>query len=155
MNTKIIFLIITFLLAAILPFIDYLATIEVFYLIIPLALGLFISAVFLIIVVIDKREGKRKLIAFCFVPVFVLTQFLSTYTVDLVQGVSSEYLIDKIESVLKVAGTFPSSVNSSFGIQIEKSRLSTEFTVTYSRGFLVREVYDSRTKSWKSYGWND
>jgi len=154
-DAKIIFLIVTFIIASILPFIDYLVIIEIFYLSVPLALAFTITSVFLVINLIDKREDKSKVFAWCFVPVFVLAQFLSTYAVDMVQGFRAEYLINEIERGLQETDEFPSTVKSSWGIEIKKSNNPNAFTVTYSRGFLVREVYDSKTKSWKSYGWND
>src|SRR5690242_12020963 len=94
---NLIFLIVTFIVAAILPFIKGVGVIEIFFLSIPLALAFIITSIFLIIHLVDKREDRTKIVGLLFVPVFVLTQFLSAYTVDKVQGLRSKYFITRIE----------------------------------------------------------
>jgi hypothetical protein len=70
------------------------------------------------------------------------------------QRYKAELLIKEIESVT-AAGGLPNNYDTSFGIEFQKLDNQDNFKISYSRGFMVREVYESSVKSWKSYDWND
>ncbi|WP_316767924.1 hypothetical protein [Pedobacter frigiditerrae] len=61
---------------------------------------------------------------------------------------------DIIEHQTKT-GEFPDFINTYFGIEYYRMDDNKSFTISYNRGFLVKEKYHSNYKKWISYGWND
>jgi hypothetical protein len=85
-NNRIGFVIIIFVLGAIIPFVDYQVISKTFYLLIPFAISFFGSLIYLIAsLFIKTMDAKNILYAVCLVLVFVVSQAISTYTVDKIQ----------------------------------------------------------------------
>jgi hypothetical protein len=135
----------------VIPFVDYLALIEVYYLSIPFALTLMASLAYLIGRLIFKRQkdGNALFLA-CLTPTFIASQIFAGYTVDKVQRFRSDRIIKEIEMT-----HIPPSNQETFGIRIVSGGKSNAFQISYSRGFMTREVYNSSSKYWNSLGWND
>jgi hypothetical protein len=154
-NIRIGFAIAIFAFGTIVPFVDYLVVIQTFYLLIPFAILLLGSLIYLIVSLFNRTmRAENSLYIACLVPAFIVSQFISTYAVDKIQRYKAELLIEEIESVTTTGG-LPTNYDTSFGIKFQKLDNHDNFKISYSRGFMVREVYDSNMKSWKSYGWND
>jgi len=98
-----------------------------------------------------RLRRKSGLFLACIMPTLVASQIITTFTIGKIQRFRSDLLIAEIEST-------PTTLTDSrggFGIEVVKDVDSGSFKISYSRGFMVKEVYDSRVKSWKSLGWND
>jgi ABC-type transport system involved in multi-copper enzyme maturation permease subunit len=135
----------------VIPFVDYLALIEVFYLSIPFALVFFASLAYLIgrLIFKGQKDGNALFLAFL-MPTFIASQILAGYIVDKVQRFRSEQIIKEIEA------THSLPLNQeTFGVKIVSAGQSNAFQISYSRGFMTREVYNSSSKTWNSKGWND
>lgn len=145
-----------FLFGLILPYIDYLTIIEMFFLLIPFAIITGASFIYWIVSLFNSKMNSRKsFYFFLMVPLFVLTQLFSVFTVDRIQLMRSEKVIKSVENKVKVEGVIPDTFDTRFGIEYKKSKRDNKYEIRYSRGFMVTERYDSDTKKWKSYGWND
>ena len=140
----------------ILPYIDYLTIIEMFFLLIPFAIITGASFIYWIVSLFNSKMNSRKsFYIFLIIPLFVLTQLFSVFTVDRIQLMRSKKVIKSVESKVKVDGVIPDTFDTRFGIEYKKSERDNKYEIRYSRGFMVTERYDSDTKKWKSYGWND
>jgi hypothetical protein len=135
----------------VIPFIDYLVVVEVFYLGIPFLLLLFTSLAYLAgrLFLRKRNEGNRLFLAFIF-PLVICSQFVATYLVGKVQRYRSEEIIRQIKVSNRVPGD-----REALGIKIENDLKSNSFIVSYTRGFMTRDVYDDSSKTWRSLGWND
>jgi hypothetical protein len=154
-NIRVGFAIAIFAFGTIVPFVDYLVVIQIFYLLIPFSILFLGSLIYLIVSLFSRTMRSSNLLYIaCLVPVFIVSQFISTYAVDKIQRYKAELLIKKMESVT-TAGGLPNNYDTSFGIEFQKLDNQDNFKISYPSGFMVREVYDSSVKSWKSYGWND
>lgn len=149
-NSKIL-LFASFILGTIVPFVDYLVIIETFYLLIPFAILFIVSIVFILVqLIFVKQKNKRVLLLAFVMPILVLSQLIAGFTVDKIQRVRAEQLIKKIESKgITAVEDLP------LGLLVSKDQHNDFFRISYSRGFMVREVYDSGSKTWTSEGWND
>jgi len=135
----------------VIPFVDYLVIVEVFYLSIPLALSLFASLAYLFGRLIFKRQNDgNALFLAILIPTFCGCQILAAFTVDKFQRFRSERIIKEIE----MTPSLPLNRETG-GIKIVTEGRSNTFQISYSRGFMTRKVYSSSSKSWKSLGWND
>jgi hypothetical protein len=68
-----------FAFGTIVPFIDYLAVIQTFYLLIPFAILFLGSFIYLIVSSFSRAiRSKNALYIACLVPVFITSQFIST-----------------------------------------------------------------------------
>jgi hypothetical protein len=113
------------------------------------------SLIYLIVSLFNRTmRAENSLYVAWLVPAFIVSQFISTYAVEKFKRYNAELLIKEIESVTTTGG-LPTNYDTSFGIKFQKLDNHDNFKISYSRGFMVREVYDSNVKSWKSYGWND
>lgn len=138
------------------PFIDYLVIVEAFFLLIPLALLLFGSvALFIGYLIWDRNKLKKSLLFVLAVPIFVVAQFMSTWTVDNIQRLRSESIIKEIDNIRSQTGQVPDHYQVAFGITFSRLRDKDEFRISYSRGFMVTENYYSEDKTWESLKWND
>jgi hypothetical protein len=138
------------------PFIDYLVVVETFYLLMPLAILLFASLALLVGYLIwDRGRLKKSILFISAVPLFIGTQFFSTWTVDNVQRLRCEYVIKEIENIISRTGEVPDDYRVRYGIKFSRVDTNNEFRLSYSRGFMVTEIYHSNDKVWKSQGWND
>ena len=160
MSTKGISFIILSIVGLILPFIPEFALLEVFCLLIPFAIFVFISFCYLIITLIRsiyRKKGKTReaLFIFSLIPCFLLSQIGSTFIVGKVQRERSKSLITELESLRQTTGIFPDHYPTYLGITYIKESDQNNYRIEYSRGFLVREVYARDDKSWISYGWRD
>lgn len=154
-NMKFI-LIALFLFGLILPFIDYLTIIEMFFLLIPFAIITGASFIYWIVSLFNQKlNSKKAFYFFLIVPLFVLTQLFSAFSVDRIQLMRSKRIIKAVEEKIKVDGKIPDTFDTRFGIEYRKSERDKKYEIRYSRGFMVTERYDSNTEKWKSYGWND
>lgn len=140
----------------ILPFIPSLVVIEFFYLLIPLIIALVASVLFLLLCVFIKTiQTKKSIFIFSIIPLFIISQFVSVLMVDKIQRLRSDHVIKKIEQVRKDSGEFPDQDVIGPGIKYKKLDNGKRFRISYSRGFMVTEIYYSDIYIWKSYGWND
>ncbi|MFD2907402.1 hypothetical protein ACFSX9_01510 [Flavobacterium ardleyense] len=151
---QVIYLIII-ILGIIIPFIDYVVVVEMFFLLLPFGIILFLSIIIFIFNLIKYKkeilkQTSTKLIFI--IPLFLFTQITSCFLVDKIQNFRSERLIDLLEIKKE---NYPDSFNTSFGIEYKKAINENKFELKYSRGFMVNEKYDSKNKMWRSYGWND
>lgn len=136
---------------SIIPFIDYLVFIQIFYLAIPLVLLLFGSVAYLVGQLFFTKRGTRGDLFLAFlVPIFISSQFVATYLVDKVQRYRAEQIIKQIN----IADDLPADYET-LGIAVKIDMRSNSFTVSYSRGFMTREAYNVTSKTWESLGWND
>lgn len=154
-SIRIGFAIVIFAFGTIVPFVDYLVVIETFYLLIPFAILFLGSSIYLITSLFKTMHSKNALFTACLVTVFVVSQFISTYAVDKIQRFRAELLIKEMESAITTTGGLPNNYDTSFGIGFQKIDNQNNFKISYSKGFMVSQVYVSTIKSWRSYGWND
>ncbi|WP_088656332.1 hypothetical protein [Geofilum rhodophaeum] len=155
-NWKKYILLVLVLFGLILPFIDYLTIIEMFFLLIPFAIIVGASFIYWIVSLFNhKLNSKQSFYFFLIIPIFILTQLFSAFSVDRVQLIRSIKIIKAVEEKIKVEGKIPDTFDTKFGIEYKKSERDNKYEIRYSRGFMVTERYDSDTKKWRSYGWND
>ncbi|MGL1887415.1 MAG: hypothetical protein OCD76_12950 [Reichenbachiella sp.] len=64
-------------------------------------------------------------------------------------------VIDRIQKKRTISGQFPTEMATTFGIHYSKAKYIDEYTISYERGFMVKEEYSSETENWKSRVWND
>lgn len=127
----------------IVPFIDTLNIIEMFYFLIPFAIIIIISFVILIASFFTEKINTRKTLYLTgLIPVFILSQLFSGFAVGKIQRLRSEKIIEKIEKSRTVKGEFPDNFDTKIGIVYEKFKSDNRYSISYSRGFLVTENYD-------------
>ena len=146
---------ITIVFGIITPFIDYFVVVEMFFLLIPFGIILFLSIIVLIINLIKYKKEILKQTSTkltLIIPLFLLSQITAGSLVDKIQSFRSERIIKSLE---KNKERYPDFYYTNFGIEYKKARDENHFELKYSRGFMVDEKYDSKIKKWKSYGWND
>lgn len=149
-------LFIVFIVGIILPHIPYLVIIEMFYLLRLLSFIFIFFAICLVVSFFDKKTNTRNAIFLSFlIPLFISSQILSGIIVDKLQRFRSKNAIEEIERIKSETDSYPEKYDLSFGIEYNKGMEGDEFTVKYSRGFMVTEVYSSKSKVWVNYGWND
>jgi hypothetical protein len=151
------FIIISILtLGMVFPFIDFLVGIEIFYLLVPLTISLFASIALLIGYLIWNRTRlKQSILGLFAVPLFILGQILSTWTVNKIQRFRSELVIKEIEGIVSLTNQIPNDYHTTYGIEFSKLQTDNQFVIKYSRGFMTTEVYSSEQKTWRSQGWSD
>ncbi len=143
------------ILGIITPFVDYFVVIQMFYLLIPFGIILIFSLFVFIANLIKYKKHickQNSTIIISLIPIFLLTQVISTFVVDKSQKIRCENIIKSLNQQSK---NYPESLNTSFGIKYHKSTITNNYELEYNRGFLVREIYTSENKKWESYGWND
>jgi hypothetical protein len=154
-NKKIALLIII-LIGIVVPFIPSLTVIEMFFLLIPFAIIFVVTLIYLIISLIDENTDTRKaLFIFSILPIFIISQIVSGFTVDKIQRVRSNRIISELEQIKSENGILPEKYDLIAGIEYIRMKDNEHFIIKYSRGFMVTEKYESENKNWKSYGWND
>ena len=127
-----------------------------FYLLIPFALIFLGTFLYMIISLIsEKLNSGKALFIFSILPIFILSQVLSGFSVDKIQRFRSNRIISELEQIKSESGTLPEKYDLIAGIEYIKMRDNEHFVIKYSRGFMVTEKYDSEYKKWRSYGWND
>lgn len=152
-NNKIVLFIII-LVGFIFPFIPILVIIEAFYLTIPFIIVFVVTSIFLIISLINNySQSYKAFFIFLLLPTFILSQFASAFVVGKIQKFRGEQIVIEIEKIKNETGFFPKKYELILGMKYVKDR--EHFELQYSRGFMVKEIYDSKSKEWKSYGWND
>jgi hypothetical protein len=151
------FIIISILtLGVVFPFIDFLVALEIFYLLIPLTLLLFASIALLIGYLIwDRTKLKQSVLGILAIPLFIVAQFFSTWTVDKIQRLRSELVIKEVEGIVSLTNQIPNDYHATYGIEFAKLQTNNQFEIKYSSGFMATQVYSSKEKKWKSQGWND
>ncbi|MBA4054863.1 MAG: hypothetical protein C0490_09140 [Marivirga sp.] len=151
------FIIISILtLGMVFPFIDFLVGLEIFYLLIPLTVSLFASLALLIgFLIWDRAKLKQSILGIFAIPLFIVGQFLSTWTVHKIQRFRSELVIREIEGIVSLTNQIPNDYHTTYGIEFSKLQTDNQFVIKYSRGFMTTEVYSSEQKTWRSQGWND
>ncbi len=154
-NRKIVLSVIV-LIGIIIPYFPALTIIEMFYLLIPFALIFLGTFLYMIISLIsEKLNSGKALFIFSILPIFILSQVLSGFSVDKIQRFRSNRIISELEQIKSESGTLPEKYDLIAGIEYIKMRDNEHFVIKYSRGFMVTEKYDSEYKKWRSYGWND
>ena len=127
-----------------------------FYLIIPFAILIISSIVYLVISLFSKHlNTKKAVLLVSILPVFILSQLSSGFIVDKIQGFRCEKIISEVQLIRKNTGEFPIQYHSNMGIEYVRLENKDGYSISYSRGFLVTEKYYSESKTWRSYGWND
>ncbi|MEJ8800478.1 hypothetical protein [Pontibacter sp. H249] len=145
-----------FLFGALVPFIPSMTVVELFFLLIPFVMVFLMTLLYLVITLFNKNLNSRKaLFIFSVLPVFIIAQFSSGFTIDKVQRFRSDGIIADIEQVKNRTGKFPESYRTSLGIKYQKKSDQDSYQISYSRGFMVLEKYRSNEGKWESYGWND
>lgn len=138
------------------PFVPALTIIEIFFLLIPFGVIFIATLIYLTISLLNTNLNKRKaLFVFLLLPTFISSQLLSSFTVDKIQRLRSEKIIEEVEEHKVKTGELPDSLYTRFGIEYNRMNDKVSFQITYTRGFMVREKYHSQYKQWSSYGWND
>lgn len=154
-NRKVSLLIIV-LIGVIIPFVSALVIIELFFLVIPFTIVFILTLMLLITSLFSKSFNfLTSLFVFSILPIFIFSQLASGFTVDKIQRFRSSQIIKEIENIQAEKGLLPIKYEIRLGIKYVKAKEVEKFDLNYSRGFLVTERYDSGTKKWKSYGWND
>ncbi|XMO86646.1 hypothetical protein AAFN75_17815 [Algibacter sp. AS12] len=154
-NKKIALLIII-LIGIIVPFIPSFTVIEMFFLLIPFAIIFVVTLIYLIISLINENISTSKaLFIFSILPIFIISQIVSGFTVDNIQRVRSNRIISELEQIKSEKGILPEKYDVIAGIEYIRMKDNEHFVIKYSRGFMVTEKYESENKNWKSYGWND
>ncbi len=154
-NKKIALLIII-LIGIVVPFIPSLTVIEMFFLLIPFAIIFVVTLIYLIISLINENiDTGKALFIFSILPIFIISQIVSGFTVDKIQRVRSNRIISELEQIKSENGILPKKYDLIAGIEYIRMKDNEHFVIKYSRGFMVTEKYESENKNWKSYGWND
>lgn len=149
---NIILITVILILGAVTPFIGYAVIIQFMFLLIPFGLFILGSFIYLIYCIVKSRTKlKGAIIAFLTLPLFFITQSLSVIAVDSIQRTKSEALIQTISSFKSL----PKKIDTPLGIKYSPSKDLTSYNISYSRGFLVTEVFNSVSAQWNSFGWND
>lgn len=153
---KKILLYILVLIGVFIPFIPTLVIFEMFFLLFPFAIFFIVSLIFLIVSIILKNENRRMAFSiFLILPIFILSQLASSFSVDQIQRLRSTHIITKIEKIKAETGNLPEEYNINYGIEYRKMENKEHFIIMYSRGFLITEKFNSENRIWGSYGWND
>ena len=154
--SKKLLLLATVIAGLILPFVPALTIIEVFYLLIPFALAFIVSLVCLLISLISTEVNTRKtLFFFLILPTFVISQFASGVIVNKIQRLRSEKVIKDVDKIYFETKSLPAQYATSLGIHYKRFKDKAGFEISYSRGFMVTEKYNSTDKNWDSFGWNE
>ena len=154
-RNKKIFLSSVFIFGLFVPHIPFLVVFEFFFLIIPFAIIILMSLIYLIVSSINKHMNtKVALFLFLIIPTFILAQFLSSFCVDNFQRLKCDYIISEIEEIKNESGTFPENYDLNAGIEYVYIEKSEQYILMYSIGFMITLKYYSEDKSWKSYGWS-
>jgi hypothetical protein len=154
-NKKIILLIVL-LFGIIVPFIPSVTVIEVFFLLIPFAIIFVVTFIYLIVCLLNEKMNSSKAIyAFSILPIFIASQLISGFSVDKIQRLRSNQIIAELEQIKLRTGVLPEKHDLVAGIEYIRMKDNKHFVITYSRGFMVTEKYDSEIMTWESYGWND
>ncbi len=155
LNKKVILLIIG-IIGLIVPFVPYLTILEMFFFIIPFAIIFITTLIYLTISFLNKNLNSRKAIfVFSILPTFIFSQLLSGFTVDKIQRFRSKKVIEEVEEHRAKTGELPDYIKTQFGIEYNRMNDKKNFLISYSRGFMVTEKYQSKYKHWRSCGWND
>ena len=143
------------ILGLITPFIDSFVVIQMFYLLIPFGIILIFSLLIFVINLIKLHKKiftKKSTFLALIIPIFLLSQVISTVSIDPIQRFRSQKIINELE---KKHSDYPETLDLNFGIKYKKIKNENNFELEYNRGFFVREVYQSELKKWASFGWND
>lgn len=151
-----IFLISVLLFGLVVPFVPSFTVIEMFFLLIPFAIVILVTFIWLIFSLLNKGMDSRKaMFAFSIIPTFILAQLLSGFSVDKFQRFRSKHIIAELERIKNETGILPEQYDLVAGMKYTRLKNQEHFLIEYSRGFMVTEKYYSENGSWKSYGWND
>jgi hypothetical protein len=75
--------------------------------------------------------------------------------VHILQKYRSEKLIREVEGHRAQTSELTEFINIPLGINYKSMENKESYVVSYSRGFVVTEKYDSKDKHWRGFGWND
>lgn len=151
MNKKKILICIIVFIGAFVPFIPYIVIIQAFFLLFFYAIYFIVSLIFLIVSIILKNENRRMaFFIFTLLPIFILSQLASSFSVDKIQKFRSNHIITKIEKIKAETGNLPHEYDINLGIEYCKIKDKEHFTISYSRGFLVKKKYYSEDRIWIS-----
>ena len=127
-----------------------------FFLLVPFGLILIGTLIYLIVSLFNKNINKRKAIfVFSILPVFILSQYLSGITVDKIQKYRSIQLIEELNIYKNKNGNLPQHIYIPIGIEYLKMKDQRNFEITYTKGFMATEKYNSQNNIWKSIGFRD
>lgn len=146
----------TIIIGIIVPFVPYLTIIQMFFLLIPFVIIFAVSLIYLLRNLLTKKANTHKtLFVFSILPIFIISQLLSGFTVDKIQKLRSNRIIYEIEKIKSETGNLPEKYELFGGIKYTKNKEEESYVIEYTRGFMVIEKYQSKYKHWRSYGWND
>jgi len=133
MNQKkkiVIFIII--IIGIIVPFVPYLTLIQMWFLLIPYSIVFGTSLIYLIISLLDKNLNvKKALFAFFILPIFILSQLISCFTVDKIQRLRSNRIISEIKKLESETGSLPEEYEVVGGIEYYKINGEENFVIQY------------------------
>ncbi len=145
-----------FVMGVIMPFIPTLIIIEMFYLVIPFVLIFIATFIYFIVSIFSKKINRHNsLYIFSILPILILSQLVSGFTVDKIQRGRSDIVIQNIRQIKSKTGNYPEKYDVPIGIEYRKLKNEDNFEISYSRGFMVTEKFNSDNGKWISYGWND
>jgi len=129
-----------FSIGLVVPFVSYLTVIEMFFLLIPFAIIFVVTSIYLTVSILNKKLNSRKAIfIFSILPIFIISQLLSGFTVDKIQRLRSSHIISEIEKIKTETGMIPEKYDLELGIEYIKMKNKNSFVIEYSRGFMVTE----------------
>jgi len=145
------------LVGVIVPFTP-LCILEVFFLLIPMKLY---ALIFIFLLLFGLIRFNKSIIVSSVrfllpLVIFVSSQILSCFFVEKYQKFQCNKLIVKLEKYKQINNIYPESLNNDMTLKgINYRSLENGYELSFGRGFLVSEVYNSTQKIWESYGWND
>jgi hypothetical protein len=146
--------------------IDYLVIIVAFFLIglVPL-LGL-VFMLFLVVLIgglINKQAQSTRegMTGMALVFIFVFSSFFSTWAVDRFNKYRGAALIEQLEQYRQRKGCYPATVAALD--HVNKPLLPAyyyygdtgHYAIRFKNGWMITTVFDSRSRQWVNYGWND
>jgi hypothetical protein len=147
-------LVLVFIVGVITPFVPAIHLVVMFVLIIPLFIGLVISLIALVVYLFMHGRNFFKSHTFWMplvIPVYVICAMASGPLVNRIQRYRCERIIENISSR---SNALPDSLDVRYGIKYIKG-LDSGYSLEYSVGFFVREVYSSTDSTWERHGWRD
>lgn len=139
------------------PFIDRFTIIQVFFLTIPFAIIFLISILIVIIGLISKGfKFLRKPFVkyFLIIPIFIVSQIVSILIVREIQLFRINENAKELNEIKSQTNDYPFQFEKGFGLNYKRFS-ENEFELSFDGGFLVREIYNSKTKETERFGWND
>ena len=152
---KITILLIIILIGFIVPFVPFLAIIEMFFLLIPFAVIFLATMIYLIASFFIKNVNRsRAILIFSVLPIFIISQVASCFIVNQIQTYRSNQIVADIEQIKYTTGKYPEIYELMWGLKYRKFENNENYVIKFSIGFLATRKYLSENKRWISNSWN-